>query len=289
VRNEACFSRIPDKFFFAGGERKRVTIAEAALSEAPLASWDNSTRGLDSANALEFCRSLRLQAELLQTTSCVAIYQSPQSAYNLFDKVTVLYEGRQIYFGPIHDAKTFFLEMGFDCPHQQTTPDFLTSLTSPLERQVRHGFEDQVPRTPDEFVARWKASGTYKVLIESIDEYERTYPVGGKELEQFKHSRRAQQAKNQNVKSPFTLSYVQQIQLCLWRGWQRLKGDPSLTYAQLFGNACMGLVVSSLFFNLSHTTSSFYTRSALLFFSILLSAFASVGSLGVAPLPLTFV
>jgi ABC-type cobalamin/Fe3+-siderophores transport system ATPase subunit len=37
----------------SGGERKRVTIAEAALSYAPLQCWDNSTRGLDSANAVE--------------------------------------------------------------------------------------------------------------------------------------------------------------------------------------------------------------------------------------------
>lgn len=37
----------------SGGERKRVTIAEATLSNAPLQMWDNSTRGLDSANAVE--------------------------------------------------------------------------------------------------------------------------------------------------------------------------------------------------------------------------------------------
>lgn len=44
----------------------------------------------------------------------------------LFDKVTVLYEGRQIYFGRIHDAKKFFIDMGFECPDRQTTADFLT-------------------------------------------------------------------------------------------------------------------------------------------------------------------
>jgi ABC-type multidrug transport system ATPase subunit len=36
----------------SGGERKRVSIAEATLSGSPLQCWDNSTRGLDSANAL---------------------------------------------------------------------------------------------------------------------------------------------------------------------------------------------------------------------------------------------
>lgn len=67
----------------SGGERKRVTIAEAALSGAPLQCWDNSTRGLDSANALEFCRTLRMETDLMGSTACVAIYQASQSAYDV--------------------------------------------------------------------------------------------------------------------------------------------------------------------------------------------------------------
>lgn len=67
----------------SGGERKRVSIAEAALSRAPLQCWDNSTRGLDSANALEFCRTLRMETDLMGSTACVAIYQASQSAYDV--------------------------------------------------------------------------------------------------------------------------------------------------------------------------------------------------------------
>lgn len=67
----------------SGGERKRVTIAEAALSYSPLQCWDNSTRGLDSANAIEFCKTLRTQSDVFGSTSCVAIYQAPQAAYDV--------------------------------------------------------------------------------------------------------------------------------------------------------------------------------------------------------------
>lgn len=67
----------------SGGERKRVTIAEAALSFAPLQCWDNSTRGLDSANAFEFCRSLKNQAKYMGLSSFVAIYQASQDAYDV--------------------------------------------------------------------------------------------------------------------------------------------------------------------------------------------------------------
>lgn len=40
----------------SGGERKRVSVAEMMLAGSPLAAWDNSTRGLDSATALKFVK-----------------------------------------------------------------------------------------------------------------------------------------------------------------------------------------------------------------------------------------
>ncbi|PNY28748.1 ABC transporter CDR4 [Tolypocladium capitatum] len=259
----------------SGGERKRVTISEAALSGAPLQCWDNSTRGLDSANAVEFCRTLRLQTELFDSTACVSIYQAPQSAYDLFDKAVVLYEGRQIFFGRADAAKQYFVNLGFDCPARQTTPDFLTSMTSPLERVVRPGFEGKVPRTPDEFAVAWKSSAERKALQAEIEDYNTAHPINGPDAEAFRASRQAQQAKGQRRRSPYTLSYAQQVRLCLWRGWRRLIGDPSISLGALIGNFIMALIIGSCFYNLEDTSSSFFQRGALLFFACLMNAFAS--------------
>jgi ABC-type multidrug transport system permease subunit/ABC-type multidrug transport system ATPase subunit len=189
--------------------------------------------------------------------------------------VTVLYEGRQIYFGRTTEAKEFFTNMGFECPERQTTADFLTSLTSPAERIVKKGFENLVPRTPDEFAAAWKNSKDYKELLREIEEFDKTYPIGGESLQKFVDSRRAMQAKNLRVRSPYTISVWQQVSLCMNRGFQRLKGDASLTLSQLIGNFIMALIIGSVFFNLQDTTDSFYSRGALLFFAVLLNAFSS--------------
>lgn len=259
----------------SGGERKRVTIAEATLSGAPLQCWDNSTRGLDSANAIEFCKTLRIGTDLLGSTACVAIYQAPQSAYDIFNKALVLYEGRQIYFGDTTTAQRYFERMGFECPPRQTDADFLTSMTSPQERVVRQGWENKVPRTPDEFAARWKESPERATLMKQIEEYEQKYPFEGEAYQSFVASRRAQQSKSQRLKSPYTLSYNEQVKLCLWRGFRRLMGDPSLTFTQLFGNFIMALIIGSVFYNMADDTNSFYQRGALLFFAVLLNAFGS--------------
>lgn len=55
-----------------------------------------------------------------------------------------------------------------------------------------------------------------------------------------------------------------QVKLCLRRGIQRLQSDPTLTFTQLFGNFAISLIVSSVYFNLPGTTSSFFGRGALL-------------------------
>ncbi|TVY38692.1 ZEB2-regulated ABC transporter [Lachnellula occidentalis] len=259
----------------SGGERKRVSIAEAALGGAPLQCWDNSTRGLDSANAIEFCKTLRQSTELSSTTAVVAIYQAPQSAYDLFDKVLLLYEGRQIFFGRAGDALGYFTNLGFDCPEAQTVADYLTSMTSPQERTVRPGFENRVPRTSEDFARVWKDSPQRATLIAEIDAYNNEFQVDGEHLTEFQQSRRAQQSKHQRVSSPYTLSYMGQVKICLQRGFWRLKGDPTLTLTQLFGNFIMSLIISSIFYNMKPTTTSFFSRSAVLFFAILVNAFGS--------------
>ncbi|KAH8650531.1 ABC transporter CDR4 [Tricladium varicosporioides] len=259
----------------SGGERKRVSIAEALLSGSPLQCWDNSTRGLDSANALAFCRTLKHSADLAGTTILVSLYQGSQEAYKLFDKVTLLYEGQQIYFGPGYEAQSYFTALGFEKAARQTIPDFLTSLTSPGERRIRPGFERKTPKTADDFVKVWKESQEYARLLHEINEYNNRYPIGGNSVEDFATSRRLQQAKHQHVQSPFTLSIYQQVMLCVGRGFQRLKGDASVTISGVIANSILALVVGDIFYNLEDSTATFDRKAVLLFFGILLNAFAS--------------
>ncbi|KAK8065185.1 hypothetical protein PG997_011932 [Apiospora hydei] len=247
----------------SGGERKRVGIAEAALAGARLQCWDNSTRGLDSANAVRFCETLRGQADLLGISAAVAVYQAPQSAYELFDRVTVLYEGRQIYFGPTSEAKAYFEELGFYCPDRQTTPDFLTSMTSPNQRRIAPGYEDRAPE-----------SRLRKVLLAELADYELKHPTDER-LAEFKKSRHDEQATSQPAPSPYNISYAAQVSLNLWRGWRRLLADPAYTIASLVFQIIMALMLGSMFFRLKEDTSTFYYRGGTIFFSLLFNAFAS--------------
>ena len=267
-------TKVGDDFIrgVSGGERKRVSIAEVVLSSSPLQCWDNSTRGLDSATALEFIKYLKIGADLSDASIFVSLYQASQDAYDLFDKVTVLYEGRQIYFGSTKTARQFFENMGYMCVDRQTTADFLTSLTSPSERVVRPGFEHKVPRTADEFAAYWEQSQEYRELMGDIAIFNINFPLGGPSVDNFRASRVAEQAKLTREKSPYNLSFPMQVSLCTKRGFQRLLGDMELPLTTIIGNTILAFIFASVFYNTQPNTNSFFARGVIIFFSVLFNA-----------------
>ena len=259
----------------SGGERKRVSIAEVSLVQASIQCWDNSTRGLDAATALEFISSLKTSASILNDTPLIAIYQCSQDAYELFDKVIVMYEGYQIFFGSSSRAAAYFQRMGYVMQDRQTTPDFLTSVTNPAERIIRPGFEKIVPRTPKEFYRYWRRSPERQALLEEIDEYLDNCENYDQKQEIFE-AMIAKKSKHTHTKSPYTVSLPMQVRYIIGRNFDRMKGDPSFPILTVFGNVAMSLILASVFYNLKPDTNSFYYRGAVMYYALLFNAYSSV-------------
>lgn len=265
----------------SGGERKRVSISEMMLAGAPIAAWDNSTRGLDSATALKFVQTLRLAADFGGSTHSVAIYQASQAIYDLFDKTVVLYEGREIFFGPSGAAKDYFERMGWECPARQTTGDFLTSVTNPVERVARKGMEDRVPRTPDEFEQYWLKSTDYQDLRVEIDRHQEENPIDnhGHASTQLRERKTQRQAKHVRPKSPFIVSVPMQVKLTTKRAYQRIWGDFAATSTQAVIHTILALILGSVFYNTPDTTDGFFAKGSVLFMAILLSALTAIAEI----------
>lgn len=276
-------TRVGDDFIrgVSGGERKRVSIAEMAVAAAPLGAWDNSTRGLDSATALKFVESLRLLSDLAGSSHFVAAYQASQNIYDIFDKVVVLYEGRQVFFGQAKVAKEFFERQGWVCPPRQTTGDFLTSVTNADERQAQPGMENRVPRTPEDFEKYWLNSPEYAQLQKEIAEYEKEYPVEADSSAaiEFQEKKRGKQAKHTRPKSPYIISVPMQIKLNTVRAYQRLWNDAAATVSTVVSNIIMALIIGSVFYNSPAVTSGFQARGATLFFAVLLNALTAMSEI----------
>jgi len=133
-----------------------------------LQCWDNSTRGLDASNALDFARVLRRSADEEEKTIIATLYQAGNGIFNFFDKVLVLAEGREIYYGPAPDARKYFEDMGFVCAPGANIADFLTAVAVHTERTIAPGYEDHVPNTAEEFETRYKSSAVFNRMTREM-------------------------------------------------------------------------------------------------------------------------
>jgi hypothetical protein len=227
-------------------------------------------------------QALRTAANLAGTTSAVAIYQASQAIYDLFEKATVLYEGRQIYFGPADKAKAYFERQGWYCPPRQTTGDFLTSVTNPQERRPLEGMENKIPRTPDDFEKYWLNSPEFKALQQDIEEYEQKFPLdshGDQAASAFREEKILSQAKHVRPQSPYLISIPMQIQLNTKRAYQRIWGDISATATQAGVHIFMALIVGSIFYGTPDATIGFYSKGSVLFIGVLTNALTAIAEI----------
>jgi ATP-binding cassette, subfamily G (WHITE), member 2, PDR len=204
----------------------------------------------------------------------------------VFDKVMVLYEGRQIYFGRTETAKQYFLDQGWECMERQTTADFLTAVTDPTARFPRPGYENRVPKTPEEFARLWYDSPERKLLLQEIDEHEAKHPKSKEALDEFSSAQRQRQSKHMPKKSPYTVTIFMQIRACVVRAYQRMWGDKSTLAATYASNIIMSLVIGSVFYNTPDNTNGFFSKvSTSLYFAHLRLVSCSSVSCSMPSLP----
>ncbi|KAG8423997.1 ATP-binding cassette transporter snq2 [Metarhizium acridum] len=263
----------------SGGERKRVSIAEMMITNACILSWDNSTRGLDASTALDFTRSLRILTNLYKTTTFVSLYQASENIYRLFDKVMVIDEGKQVYFGPANEARSYFEGLGIAPRPRQTTPDYLTGCTDEFERQYAPGCsENNSPHSPDTLREAFRKSNYQKKLESEIAEYKAN-------LEKEKHKHNDFQIAVKESKRGASKRSVYQVGFHL-QVWALVKRQFTLKLQDRFNltlawvrSIVIAIVLGTLYLNLEKTSASAFSKGGLLFVALLFNAFQAFSEL----------
>jgi ATP-binding cassette subfamily G (WHITE) protein 2 (SNQ2) len=254
----------------SGGERKRVSIAETLASKSTVVAWDNSTRGLDASTALDYARSLRIMTDVSNRTTLVTLYQAGEGIYNVMDKVLVIDNGRQIFMGPAKEAKQYFLDLGFECPGRQTTADFLTAVTDPIERKFQPGKENSTPKGPEALEKAFRQSPHYQRLLADMEDYEKHIKESDfSDAKEFEQSVQEAKSKRVSSKSSYTISFPRQVLACTRREFWLFFGDLTTLWTKVFIIISNGLIVGSLFYGEPLNTEGAFTRGGALFFSIL--------------------
>ncbi|KAI8065000.1 ABC-2 type transporter-domain-containing protein [Thamnidium elegans] len=262
----------------SGGERKRLSIAEQMTTRCTINCWDCSTRGLDAASALDYIRSLRIMTDVFDITTIATLYQASDSIFHLFDKVLLLDEGYCIYFGPIGSAKKYFEDLGFFCPSRKSTPDFLTGLCNPLEREIKPEFEDIAPKHASDFQIIYRQSEICKMMNADLELYKENCQKENRvsEFEEVLHEEHQKRAVKD---TPYIASFFQQVKALTIRQHHLLIKDRQNIISRYGTILIQSLITASCFFNLPKTGAGAQSRGGALFFSVLFNAFISQAEL----------
>ncbi|KAH0398405.1 putative ABC transporter, partial [Aureobasidium melanogenum] len=254
----------------SGGERKRVSLAEVLTTNPAVACFDNPSRGLDSSSALAFCRLLKDMSRKTGMANIVTMYQTSQSIYDqCFDRVIVLYKGRMIFSGRAAAARQYFIDLGYHCEPRQTTPDFLTAVTSVTERTVRSDHVGPVPSTPDEFAQAFRESAFYTEMQQDIAAYRAEHASNASYVNDFKAEVQRVRSSGVSKTAAEPHSLPQQIVTAIKRHYQLTWGDRNTLYTLLMLNAVNAVITGSAFYMAPKTATGSYERGGAIFFSLI--------------------
>ncbi|KAK1237420.1 hypothetical protein MKX08_003045 [Trichoderma sp. CBMAI-0020] len=270
--SHAAHTKVGDAFIrgVSGGERKRVSILECLTTRASVFCWDNSTRGLDASTALEWLKAIRAMTDVLGLNTIVTLYQAGNGIYDHFDKVLVLDDGKQIFYGPQREAVPFMEGLGFMRDPGSNRADFLTGVTVPTEL-VAPGYENTFPRTADEILAAYDQSLIKRSMLDECQ----SYPVSEEAAENtavFIEMVAREKHKGVPNRSPVTADFLTQVKMAVIRQYQIMWGDKSTLFMKQGATVIQSLLGGSLFYAAPNNSAGLFLKGGALFFSILYNA-----------------
>eukprot|EP00667_Euglena_gracilis_P001821 EG_transcript_1821 len=253
----------------SGGQRKRLTTAEMVVARTPVLLADEISTGLDSATTFDICTAFKTVARTMHTTIAVSLLQPTPETFETFDDVLVMAEGQVVYLGARTEVLPYFAGLGFGCPKDTDTAEFLQEVTLPKGTEKYRMPAPAVPRggsqptnihTAADFGLAWRNSALFhqrqaedqKMYAECKAELDALPPEG--------HFHR-------KATSEYSVTAWESMRLCLDRQVRLTLRNTAMTTGRFAQMIFIALIMGSLFFRLNVTAYS--SKLSVIFFSMM--------------------
>uniref|UniRef100_A0A673X7I0 ATP binding cassette subfamily G member 2 (JR blood group) n=1 Tax=Salmo trutta TaxID=8032 RepID=A0A673X7I0_SALTR len=237
----------------SGGERKRTNIGMELIIDPSVLFLDEPTTGLDASTANSVLLLLKRMANQGRTI-IMSIHQPRYSIYRLFDSLTLLVSGKQVYHGPAQNALDYFADIGYACEAHNNPADFFLdvingdSTATGLRLEARHGSRQTIEERLVEEYRNCSYFRDTQVELERITQ--------GKQYTTKPTSRSI----------TYNSSFFTQLHWVLGRTLRNLALNPQTSVAQLGVTIFLALIVGAIFFGVKDDQSGIQNRIGALFF-----------------------
>ncbi|XP_061565393.1 broad substrate specificity ATP-binding cassette transporter ABCG2 [Cololabis saira] len=263
----------------SGGERKRTNIGMELIIDPAVLFLDEPTTGLDASTANSVLLLLKRMANNGRTI-ILSIHQPRYSIYRLFDSLTLLVNGKQVYHGPAPRALEYFSDIGYTCePHNNPADFFLDVINGDSTAVALNGGKMEDPR-PDPGSDPDSVSLSRRGIEEKlVEEYRNShdYKQTKAELE------RIIQGKQLSSTAPsrtitYTNGFLTQFRWVLKRTFRNLMLNPQTSIAQVAVTIFLAVIVGAFFFDVQDNQSGIQNRVGSLFFIVVNQCFSSLSA-----------
>ncbi|XP_016124873.1 broad substrate specificity ATP-binding cassette transporter ABCG2d [Sinocyclocheilus grahami] len=246
----------------SSGERKRTSIGMELIIDPSVLFLDEPTSGLDASTAHSVLLLLKRMAGQGRTV-IMSIHQPRYSIYRLFDSLTLLANGKQVYHGPTQDALDYFSNIGYACEAHNNPADFFLDVINGSSAAVN------MTKIQNNGDFEFEVAAVSQQCIEDqlVEKYKNcSYARGIKaELE------RITWAKDNNIRAKchtvtYNSSFFHQLRWVLWRTFWNLMLNPQTSVAQLAVTTLMAAIVGAIFYGVKDDQSGIQNRFGVLFF-----------------------
>uniref|UniRef100_A0A3Q3X0N4 ABC transporter domain-containing protein n=1 Tax=Mola mola TaxID=94237 RepID=A0A3Q3X0N4_MOLML len=247
----------------SGGERKRTNIGMELIIDPSVLFLDEPTTGLDASTANSVLLLLKRMGNHGRTI-ILSIHQPRYSIYRLFDSLTLLVNGKQVFHGPAQKALDYFSDIGYTCEPHNNPADFFLDVINGDSTAVALSSTNGEVFCPEVIEKLWIYC---QFNVKSILPY----------------SERIIQGKHRTTTAPsrtitYNTNFLTQFRWVLKRTFRNLMLNPQTSVAQLAVTLFLALVVGAIFFDVKEDQSGIQNRFGALFFIVVNQCFSSLSS-----------
>jgi ATP-binding cassette, subfamily G (WHITE), member 2, SNQ2 len=229
---------------------------------------------------LDYAKSLRIVTNIYKTTTFVSLYQASENIYSQFDKVLVIDEGHEVFFGNTKDARGYFESIGFKEKPRQTTPDYLTGCTDEFERDYKDEYgPENAPSSPEDLEKAFNDSIYAQRLADEMTEYRQELVREKQAFDDFQAAVRDSKGKRTPSHSVYSIPFYMQVFVLMRRQYLIKWQDKFALTVSWITSLTIAIVLGTVWLNQPATSAGAFTRGGLLFIALLFNAFQAFGEL----------